>query len=34
MAAAFPMAQIPEAAATWSLTTDASAVNGDVVDER
>lgn len=33
MAAAFPMAQIPEAAAAWSLTSDSSAVSGEVVAE-
>jgi Antibiotic biosynthesis monooxygenase len=32
MAAAFPMAQSPEAAAAWSLTSDSTALNGEVVD--
>jgi Antibiotic biosynthesis monooxygenase len=34
MAAAFPMAKSPEAAAAWSLTSDSSAVNGEVVADR
>jgi hypothetical protein len=34
MAAAFPMAKCPEAAAAWSLTSDSSAVNGEVVVDR
>lgn len=34
MAAAFPLAQSPEAGAAWALTADASALNGEVVDER
>ncbi|TCO34172.1 hypothetical protein EV652_102237 [Kribbella steppae] len=33
MAAAFPMAQSPEAGAAWALTTNAAAANGEVVDE-
>lgn len=34
MAAAFPLAQSPEAVAAWSLATDSSASNGELVDER
>ena len=34
MAAAFPAAQSPAAVATMSLTTDGSAVNGEILDER
>ena len=34
MAAAFPLAQSPEAAAAWSLTSDSTAVNGEVVADR
>ena len=33
MAAAFPAAGSPQAAAIWSLTTDADALNGEIVDE-
>lgn len=33
MAAAFPMAKSPEAADAWSLTSDSSATNGEVVAE-
>ncbi|MEI8411522.1 MULTISPECIES: hypothetical protein [unclassified Kribbella] len=32
MAAAFPMAQSPEAAAAWSLTANASATNAEIID--
>jgi hypothetical protein len=31
MVAAFPLAQSPEAAAAWSLTSDSSATNGEVI---
>jgi len=33
MAAAFPMAQSPEAAAAWSLATNNSATNAEIIDE-
>jgi hypothetical protein len=34
MVAAFPLAQSPEAAAAWSLTSDSSATNGEVITDR
>lgn len=34
MTAAFPAASLPEAQAAMSLTRDATAVNGEIVDER
>ncbi len=34
MAAAFPAARSPAAAETMALTSDASAVNGEIIDER
>jgi hypothetical protein len=33
MAAAFPAAGSPQAAAIWSFTTDTDALNGELVDE-
>ena len=34
MAAAFPLAQSPEAAAAWALASTSSALNGELVEER
>ncbi|MFI6833006.1 antibiotic biosynthesis monooxygenase [Kribbella sp. NPDC050241] len=34
MAAAFPLAQSPEAVAAWALASTSSALNGEIVDER